>query len=689
MSGFTLHYDGAKFGSPEFFSKSDKSERDESQRISLTQTEKLGYCFSQIGALAIRFHNGQSQRSDLLQGVARKEYQLDPVESTAKGDDEPVFSDSEWSLSPVCQAQTAKLGKCALSTLGKGKLLNERGQRLFHFNRNNLRGEQHLWERIHASVWHTGICFANQLVLQGFTYICCPPGLKKEEYERIDEALSKGKYYFEGSAVVVLGNRLQTCSPSILSQKSMTGLDPQHEQTFQPNGLVVKTPGEESYAPLGWMVHQNNHKVLPQHLMEDCFKIIHLAKGGFHELTPPEQKLLEIGPQNGLGAFTQSPVFNAMYEVCNHLEKEYGFDPEKLMGSSIKTSFQRVNEFFSNPENMEDFLTGPLLTEMVQSLRVTQQNSPRSRKIPLRLTYPFRVLHNTAKAIAYAYDLKYKGMPLLRFESLTKDQRLPDVSINGELALPSLSFGKHASAILSTALLVGEQMLLEQILRDAIKTGGARAVVNLLNKIMGGNPEAKMIAEKIMKLSAQADQDEHGPVLGLQFEQCEEIISLLRKSLGFDLLINLADTLDQQGIMTDDALNAFFTKNSKEKLDSALQNLFRLGELIQSTPHLSAQSEGSKGINAGLVLLINKISADSIESATGTYQIPKIAREEISATDKRVEETAIVPRTSPSTVLSLDRKQQAAIAITLLILMFALSMSLMGGSHDKTHYSNH
>ncbi|MBX9923594.1 MAG: hypothetical protein K2Y01_05730 [Rhabdochlamydiaceae bacterium] len=628
-SGFTLHYDGVKFGPNSTFFSLTESIKEAKKPLLLTATEKLGYCFSQIGALAIRMHNGQSQRADLIQGALDPDYLKHPVESTAKGGDQEDVFPSKWKDMPACPALASRLEKNALATLGKGKLLNERGQRVLHLNKLDYRGEENLWEKIHASVWHTGISFARELSEQGFVYICCPPDASAHEYNRINNALSSGNFHIEGSEVFADGYRLQTNSLAkfYCNATSIIKLDPELAQTFQPNGLVIDLPECGGKAPLGWMLHKGNQKIVPQELVEDSIRIIRLAKGGYHELSPEEQPLLAVGPKNGLGGVTQSPVFNALYVISNHLEQEFGFNPEKLLGNSISISYNQVQEFFKKPQNVEDFLTGNLLTEMVQPLKVTKEFSARKREMPPRLMYPFKTLNNTTKAIAYAYDLQYKGIPLLSLKSLTNNPELPDVSIDGSLAWPSLCFGKQSAAILSTALLVTEQILLEQILSDAIENNNPKQLEQLLG--------SSHIVHQVMELSRSAPRDELGPILGLQFDYCDETVTVLRKALGFDVLMQLTAKLETPNILTDEALEEFLLENSEEKLEQALSNLYRLGKLLQNIPNTSARSSGSRGINAGLLPLMKKISPFLITKEMEGYfevQVPGVSKSEISKT---------------------------------------------------------
>jgi hypothetical protein len=580
-------------------------------------------------------HNGQSQRSDLIQSALDPNYLKHPVESTAKGGDQTDVFPKKWEDMPTCPALSARMKKNALSTLGKGKLLNERGQRVLHLNLLDYRGEQNLWERIHASVWHTGISFARQLSEQGFSYLPCPAGISSQEYNMIQKALSSSNFLVDGTDIITDGYRLPTHSLNqfYCDAHSIIQLDPELTNTFQPNGLVINLPEQGGRAPLGWILHKESKKIIPQEFVEESMRIIRLARGGYHELTPQEQALLSVGPKNGMGGVTQSPVFNALFTICNHLEQEYGFDPQKLLGNSISTSYNQVQAFFLQPENVEDFLTGPLLTEMIQPLKISQEYSARKREIPPRLTYSFKTLNNTTKAIAHAYSLQYKGMPLLKLISIKNSPFLPDVSIHGNLALPSLSFGKQSAAVLSTALLVAEQMFLEQILRNASRADDVQILQELLNQIMENPQKSAELAHKLISLSKLVPHNELGPILGLQFGYCDEMIALIRDALHFDSLIQFLENLEEPGILTQEALQEFLSKNSRKGLDQGLLSLYRLGHLMQQIDATDVQCEGSRGINAGLIPLIRKIAPSLLLGVNEVIdyddQVPEITRAEI------------------------------------------------------------
>ncbi len=633
--GFTLHYTGAKFG-PNGATLPLSDGKNKTQ----TKTENLGKIFGNIGALVIRKGISIQQITALIGQIARKNYESSPVERAAKGADQADLFEPGINSTLTCMA-TAKLEKAAHQTFGKTKVMNERAQPLVHVNKGTLHGELDLWGRMHAAVWHTGINLGPTLSNQGFVYVCCPPGISEEENKKLNEAMAAGKFTVEGNEVVVDGKRLQTCQPKqFYNDKKM--VEVKSNGTFQKHGLMING------GPLGWMIHNNNPKIVPQDMVEDLVRTMKIAQGGFYELTKEQQDLVTGGRlknKNGLGLFEQNQTFNAMFEICGYLEREYGFEPEKLFGHSLTIASKRVTDFFTKHENVDDFLTGPILSEMVQSLRVSGPNSTR-KALPLRFTNPFIVTLNNSRAIAHAFDANYNGMPLFRLEALVTDDRYKDILVEGQLALPSLSYGKHAAAILSMAILVSEQMLLEQIFREAFVTGGKEGIADVLRQVLGDKENITELASKIAELIGGINEKD--PILGLQFDYCDEIVSTLRSALGTNLLIDLVQKLEQDGILTDEALEQFYKEHGKYEVHEAISHLRSLGQLIQDNPGTTAIKEGSTGINGGLNPLIKKMFPEGV--AVDYFQVPGVTREDLNkkAGEAATTTTTVAPVASPT-----------------------------------------
>jgi hypothetical protein len=242
---------------------------------------------------------------------------------------------------------------------------------------------------------------------------------------------------------------------------------------------------------------------------------------------------------------------------------------------------------------------------MVQPLKKTQPSSTRSI-LPLRFTNPFSVTLNNAKAIAYAFDLRRKdGFPLLLMRNdmpaFSQNPGFIDVQINGELLNPELTNPKHIASLLSTALLVTEQMLIEQLLRNACQHGDEHEDAIALKIILNND----MVYKKLIEMANAFPKDEKGPILGLQFTYCDQIVALLRETLEFGGNSSSLTTVIKQfyqGEMVDDGM--IF------KIKDVLEKLFNIGEILQKLNSTSASDKQSRGINAGLIPVIKKLTPD-------------------------------------------------------------------------------
>lgn len=587
---FTLRYQGRKFKQDRVANASTKG----------GGIELLRALFSEIGALVIRYHIGQGQRVGLIQQITDPNYEENPVQKPAHGHDQQDLFSISPDASPV-RRDTQKLGEFVHYPLGKGKVLNERAQPLIHTNAHLLRGEQALWDKIHSPVWNVGINLASQLSKQGFMYVCCPNDINQSTYDEISQQLKQQKFEIiekNGVQVVKLSSG-QTLEIAEGIQNLAITMDPQFKDTFQKNGFIISY--REDKAPMGWFIHKNNNKMIEQNLAENLIRVIRISKGGFYELPPAEQALLQADllKNNGFGLFTQNQAFNAMNVIFPILEEQFGFDSSTLMSSSLKIAYDRVQELFEKTDVAEDFLTGILLTEMVQPLRKTQEESVRS-KLPLRFTNPFKVTQNNAKAVAYAFNLKDKEEHMLLQQSpedepYTADKDLLDVAINGELRNPKLDHEEHISALLSAAILVSEQMMIEKLLRDAVKYGDDHVNAHALRRILKNDE----VYQQLIKMASELSANEKGPILGLQFSYCDQMVEVLRKALKHDVLIQAAKDLFAKKYDTDHPVAA-----------EALAGLFEIGEVLQQLEGVSVRDQYSRGINAGLLLVIQKLAPE-------------------------------------------------------------------------------
>ena len=588
--GFTLRYSGKKFSL-------DQSNRSETTKRGLTKVEED---FSNLGALTIRLNNSERQRVALLGGMCRENYIENPVEQPGNGGNESGFF-----AAPILAAPTTctsiRLYEIAHFTMGKGKVLNEFAQPVKHHNTSNLRGEQHMWDILHAVVWNLGINIPYQLTNQGFLYVCHPGDLSEEKFNAITQELNEGQYEVIESESGVL---IKTASNVELKTKKFQeikiSVDPTFSKTNQKNGLVISYDHTEK--PLGWMIHRHVPKKISRDDVEDLARIINLGRGGFHALPKEHQELLTLGllNNNGFTLFTQNRTFNAVFTISKCLEQEFNFDPSQLLKDGVTRSYSRMQQLAKESEIIEDFLTGIVITEMVQPLKQTLPMSTRP-KLPIQYMDSFKVVSNTAKAVAYAYDLKNKdASTILKLTNpeadFSNDSDLIDVHINGELQNPSLTNPKHAAALLATAILVTEQIIVEQLLRDAVKNGMNHPHAIALKTIINDDS----CYSNLVKMASQLPSNDFGPILGVQFAYCDPIIKILRTKLGHQTLIELTEKLYQTNSYTSVSLNS--------KVSLALNHLIKTGDILQALDNISAKNQQSRGINAGLLLVAQKMS---------------------------------------------------------------------------------
>ncbi len=625
---FILRYDGMRF------SPSDKKPDDKAKDLD-QKVEKFGHRFSNIGGLVMRFQLGQRNRAALIQEIVFQNYAQNPITLPARGkDQEGVFSPDPKAAEST--KKTLLLGQYAHATLGRGVVFNERLQPQLNLNTQRS-GEAFLWDIIHKVVWGVGLNYSKQLAAQGFMYISSPPNDDPEKHKAITEALANKNYTVKDGAVHVLGEVLPMAAPTGL----IISLDPEKKKTTQENGFIISSKNSNkpfSDRPLGWMIHEKKQELVAPDLLEDSIRVIKIGITRFHQLTPVEQKLLMGGRLTGTGEtrVSQNALFNGLYAICKEFNKNYDFDPEQLLGNQLEEAAKNLSNHLKDPQRLDGFLTGVILTEMTQPLKVSMQTSERS-EIPSSFSDRFYSTSNNARALAYAFDFRdSKNREIFIKDSenpISDDPDLIDVNVKGKLASPSLSSGKDAGAILSTAILVGEQMFLEQLLRDAIKNN---KIEDLLKKITGKSKQVPEIANKIKEMAASFQQNENGPIMGLQYPHCEEMISYVREQLGFNQLIELANLLEQSGMMTDEAMKnyvngptaPYFWDDSLDHLEDALMNLYSLGEIIQENEGTSGSIVGSRGINAGLVPLILKLDPElakkmNLSLEEGVFKVPE------------------------------------------------------------------
>lgn len=589
LRGIDLKYTGGK--ATEFISDD----------YNITHSMRFRKAISNVGAFTMRIQLGQAQRAALLQGVCRENYQDNPMQKVAEGGNQSNLFFPGNQVSDVCRV-TRELEQLAHYPIGRGKILNERAQPQKQRNTEGLRGEEYLWDVLHSPVWGIGLNLAGQLVKQGFTYICHPIGMTLAESLAITQALKQGAFKKIKREDRII---IQTASGIELETARMLDLDisidAKHTITQQDNAFVVSYRGNK--APIGWMMHsaQTDQIVDPQYT-EDVLRAMCIAKGGTHKLSEIDYYLLIEHTRSKTDGvrFTQNRTFNLLDETVRTFERDYQFNPMKLIGESIAYSYKTIQERMKTSDVTEDFLTGILISEMVQPLKMTLTNSTRI-PLPHEFGNSFDITQNNAKAFAYAYDITKKDgslafVPTANPFITEPDDDLIDVRLHGYLQNPTLSNPKHSAALLATAMLVAEQMLLEQLLRDACQHGDTHQHAIALKEIV--TDEA--VYNQLVAMATALPHNDKGPILGLQLSVCEPVVALLRATLGFHHIEKIAKEFYCTDTYSTSSLD-------NEALLNALNTLFKIGNMLQKLPEISAASQASRGLNAGVIPVIELI----------------------------------------------------------------------------------
>ncbi|AHE67067.1 Dot/Icm T4SS effector Ceg17 [Legionella oakridgensis] len=629
-TGYVLQYTGLRFTEDSFTSTNQYIDPD----VSLSPFQAFVERFSNLGALVIRNHLSHGKRAGLLQQIARIDYATNPVERPAEGSDEiGLFFREKMGGRPIHATVTTTQAyeHNAHCTLGQGKVLNTRAQPLIHTNSKGYYGEQGVWDILHAPVWNVGRGMQFELKNQGFKYVTCPAGITSEQRSLLDGMLRTRRPRLEEDNTLHLEDTILTAA-DISTLNIIT--DDKKTYTKETNGLAiqVKFSGAESTpAPLGWIIHEATGEILPQDITEDIIRVTAISKGGFYERTKAQQAILQAGRlsnTSGLGLFVQNQAFNAMYAIFDYLQK-YEFDPRPLLDNALFVMKKRLTEkFASEPDVIDDLLTGALLNEIVEPLHVSRPRSERAA-LPIRFTNSSHVCCNNLKAIAYAFDLKdhdgaslfksYDDAPLVEPTPSMIDRRL-----NGELATPSFNTGVHVSAVLSAAGLVAEQMILEQLLARALESEApieASDLYKLCLNVLENEARAGALVRQLMELARTIGVQGKNPdapklALGLQYSYCQELVAALREGLGLDQLARISCLFGFPGKSTQDVVTEM-SRDDQEKLQTILKALYKIGNHLQSSRHTSVEAEHSHGLNAGVIPLMEHLSPSLIVELHG------------------------------------------------------------------------
>jgi hypothetical protein len=566
---------------------------------STTQFKEL---FSSVGGLVIRYDLGYRQTAGLLQQTSMRNdvYRASPIEKPADGNDQTSLF--EVGNATLVYRDTVDLLRVAHNVIGKNKVMNERGQPVVHSNKSGFSGQQSIWGIVHSAVWNAGIGLPHALDEQGFRYIAVPGNMNPLQHTQLAEDIKAGIYRIDDTHNVEFYNpnlKIETWPFSKLDVKPDAG------SPYRSNLLVnEKNASEQTEQPSGFVLKSDN-SILDPYLGDSLLKVMRIARGEFYKLSPDNQKVMMSGlaadnTAQGQGLFQQNNAFNALVPIFDALKERTGFSAVEAMTRNVQQTGKRLNEAMKKDRVKEAFLTGPLLNEMVQPLKATRGDN---RRVPMpeRFNSAFQVNSNTSKAVAYAFDLTDRhGKPLLKVneqQPFEENTMLRDVQINGDLLNPDMSEPDYVASMLSTAILVAEQTIIEKLL-TAIVEGNQKLIPDL--KQIFGNDDA----ERLLSLAYEVPSEK----LGRQFQESDEIVAYIRGNLDTSLLIDYANKLDTKK-------NVPVTPNVLE----AARRLEKVGNVLDAQPETSARPMGSRGINAGLPLVFNYMEQNSIIPRFGIF----------------------------------------------------------------------
>lgn len=609
--GMTFHYEGGVFQqNGEITHAKDLSHNTEEGKTDpsssspkeATQTEKLKTIFGELSALAAGFSLQVRHRTGFLSQVAfrAEEYQAHPIENPNLGGDQ-----SGLLVAPpeetATHHKTMLLFSLARVTAGKGKVFNEIGNPLKEHNKKGLSGEFNFFDIMHAPLWHTGISIASSLNSQGYRYVACPENTTPDEFAHILKELESGHFSYEGNDHIQLHNMDKKLKLSSFSGMEII-LDPDSPHASKLS--ITFKDQKESKQPSGFIIHPDGGLMKPEHT-EALFKAMRTAKGGFYKLNEREIEVLSSGlaTENTVESqafLNQVPTFNAMYPVYEVLERQTGFSAVEPTRKAVGGMTKRSLKAAENPDLTQDILTGERVTEMMQPLRITQPKSKRP-EMPSRFLRSYSLFNNFTKAMVHAFDMRDEDkQPIFEKtkgqDAYDLDPQFETVVMNGKLKDPNLKKSKYTAALISTAILVSEELIVETLARNAL-SGKPESAENrqVLEKILGADHAARFL-----DMARGIDIDR----LGVQYKESDPLVDFVRETLDTDKLISFADKISTKDSLTPDT-----------KTLSALRKLEKVGNILQGFHETSGESQGSRGINAGLSLALDKLSQNSRQTS--------------------------------------------------------------------------
>ncbi|KAK4908151.1 hypothetical protein LTR49_022930 [Elasticomyces elasticus] len=566
------------------------------------QTEQFVALLSSIGALAQHQNLVPRQTIALLRSTSERpeHYANARVEHAGLGGDESgLFCSADHETST--HKATIRLCQIALHPIGKSRILNELGQPIRQQNKKGIAGQLALFDLLHSAVWRVGFGLPAALDEQGFRYGITPTGLGPKLHDTLSAMVEAGQYSINQNGQVAIGDLL-------LETESFANISiaPSPDSPFTPKLLVKRKSESELVHPSGVVVSLTHVPIKRDHAI-GLLKLLKIAQVGWYKMDQPSRDVLLSGilTENSDATqtlMTQNHSLNAISPIFTELENMTGFSMKRSLDVYVGTTVNRMRSTFRNQDELKEaFLCGDILNEMVQPLRRDREGL--QAEWPERLKQQFTDSRNGAKAIAYAFDLRDRWGRSLLQKATHSPAYLPSIDqpIHAELISPDLVRPKNIAAILSTAVLVAEQYILEQVLTRVIR--GDKRACDTLTALLGNAIalDAVTIAREILS----STDDLAAPLLGRQFCSCDNLIAVIRHACKTNYLIQYIERLFTGGSTAPNV-----------NTSAALAIIGHIGDKVTEFMRSTSPDIHGRGISVGISLVRQHLRKTQLQGQT-------------------------------------------------------------------------
>ncbi|KAK4909468.1 hypothetical protein LTR49_021747 [Elasticomyces elasticus] len=455
-------------------------------------------------------------------------------------------------------------------------------------NKKGIAGQLALFDLLHSAVWRVGFGLPAALDEQGFRYDITPNGLDPKLHDTLSALVEAGQYSMNHNGQVAIGGLL-------LETESFANISiaPSPDAPFASKLLVKRKSEPEFVHPSGVVVSLTHVPIKRDHAI-GLLKLLKIAQVGWYKMDQPSRDVLLSGifTENSDATqtlMTQNHSLDAISPVFTELEHLTGFSMKQSLDVNVGKTVNRMRSAFRNQDELKEaFLCGDILNEMVQPLRYDQEGL--QAEWPERLKQQFTDSRNGAKAIAYAFHLRDRWGRCLHQKGTHSPAYLPSIDqpIHAELISPDLVAPKNIAAILSIAVLVAEQYILEQVLTRVIR--GDKRAYDTLTALLGNAIafDAVTIAREIMS----STDDLAAPLLGRQFCSCDNRVAVIRHACKTNYLIQYIERLFTGGF-TGPNVNTF----------AALAIIGHVGDKVTEFMRSTSPDIHGRDISAGLSLV--------------------------------------------------------------------------------------